>query len=287
VRIAIVGLGLIGGSIGLGLRRSYVRGQLSDVIVGIPRRKKTIAEAITLGAIDEGTLDIKEGVAGADVVLLCTPISLIIPKLKELVPALKKGAIVSDVGSVKSEIVAAAAALMPAGTFFVGGHPMAGKEQVKLEAAEADLLTDKVYILTETPQTNKPALKIMTEVVTALRGKVVKMDPMTHDLVVAAVSHAPLAIAAALVNSVAETSLAYPQVKSCAASGFKDTTRIASGDPVLGVDMFTANKLGVLASIGAFRVALGKLEKAIQAEDKAAISKLLAQAKNFRDDLYQ
>jgi prephenate dehydrogenase len=217
-------------------------------------------------------------------IFLCTPISLIIPLLKENAPYLKKGAIVTDVGSSKDEIVSQAQKLMPKGTFFVGGHPMAGKEQAKLEAAEANLFEGKVWILTTTSKTSKKALEQVKEMVGLLGAKAVEMDPKFHDLVVAGISHVPLAAAAALVNAAAEENR--EEMKTCAASGFRDTTRIASGDPVLGVDMFTTNRRAVLKMLKVFKKALSSLEKAIKSGNAKTIEAELERAKKFRDSIY-
>ncbi|OGB86849.1 hypothetical protein A3H38_06050 [candidate division WOR-1 bacterium RIFCSPLOWO2_02_FULL_46_20] len=282
MNIVIIGLGLIGGSIGLKLKLQTSKFK----IIGIPRREETIPAAIDCGAIDEGTIDPKKGVADADIVFVCTPINLIIPILKGIAPALKKGVIVTDVGSSKQEIVGQAEKIMPKGTFFVGGHPMAGKETVKLEAAEATLFAGKPWILTETSKTSQKALDKISEIISLLGGKAVKMTTKLHDLVVAGVSHMPLAIAAALVNAVADTEKGKDEMLACAASGFRDTTRIASGDPVLGVDMFTTNKAAVLKMISAFKKSLAKLEKLIKEGDSQKIAKELEAAKTFRDSIY-
>ncbi|MBI5699773.1 prephenate dehydrogenase/arogenate dehydrogenase family protein [Candidatus Saganbacteria bacterium] len=278
--IAIIGLGLIGGSIGLKLKGLGT----GDRVLGIPRREETLKKALEMGAIDEGSLDISR-VAEADIVFLCTPINLIIPRLKELAPHLKKGAVVSDVGSTKTEIVSQAEKLMPKGTYFVGGHPMAGKEQTGIEVAEADFFKDKVWILTETSRTRQKALEEVEEVVRLLGPKVVRMDPKTHDLVVAGISHVPLAVAAMLVNLVADSEQK-EQMSQCASSGFRDTTRVASGDPVLGRDMFVTNRVAVLKTLKNFRAKLLELEKLIKAGDAAAIEKELKSAKEFRDKLF-
>ncbi|MFH1576502.1 MAG: prephenate dehydrogenase/arogenate dehydrogenase family protein [Candidatus Margulisiibacteriota bacterium] len=285
MNIAIIGLGLIGGSIGLGLKGNRGQG-LGVRVVGVPRREETIQEAINRGAIDSGTTDPKKGVADADVVFLCTPINLILPVLKEIAPVLKKGAIVTDVGSTKYEIVSQAEKIMSKGAFFVGGHPMAGKEQVKLEASAADLFQDKAWILTLTSKTSKKALEKVEEIVRLLGGMAVRMDPKTHDLAVAGISHTPLAVAAALANAVEGSKKAKEEMKLCVASGFRDTTRIASGDPILGVDMFTTNKKAVLQTLSAFKKALSHLEKLIKEGDADEIEKELERAKNFRDLLF-
>lgn len=281
MNIVIIGLGLIGGSIGLNLKR-----QTSNFkITGIPRREETIAQAMMMGAIDEGTLDIAR-VSNADVVFLCTPINLIIPKLKEIVPHLKKGAIVTDVGSSKYEIVKEAQALMPKGTYFVGGHPMAGKETAKLAAAEADLFQGKTWILTDTAKTSKKAIKVLEDLITQMGARPLILDPKLHDLVVAGISHMPLAVAVALVNTIANAETGKREMETCAASGFRDTTRIASGDPELGVGMFTTNKKAVLKMIKSFKDSLSQLESAIKASNPDQILAFLKKAKEFRDSIY-
>ncbi len=282
MRIAIIGLGLIGGSLGLALKKT----DLPDLkIVGIPRREETIAQAVALGAIDEGTTDHIKGVAGADLVFICTPINLILPVITEIAPSLKKGAVVTDVGSSKHEIVAAAEKALPKGIYFVGGHPMAGKETAKLEAAEAALFQGKTWLLTRSSRTSQRAVEKVREAIIGLGCTILEMDPKTHDLVVAGISHMPLAVAASLVNAVAGEEQ-HELMARTAASGFRDTTRIASGDPILGVDMFTTNKKAVLKLLGAFKRSLAGLEKLIKEGNGEKIREELEKAKAFRDAIY-
>ncbi|MFH1826518.1 MAG: prephenate dehydrogenase/arogenate dehydrogenase family protein [bacterium] len=286
MRIAIIGLGLIGGSIGLGLKQLLLTSRLAPVVVGIPRQEETIGQAISRGAIDEGTTDLIKGVTDADLVFICTPINLIIPTLEKIVPVLKKGAIVTDVGSSKHEIVSQADKLMPKGTYFVAGHPLAGKEKAKLGAAEAKLFDGKTWVLTPTARTSKKALAKIADIIRMVGGLPLELDPKLHDLVVAGISHVPLAVAAALVNTVADTEEGQAEMKKLAASGFRDTTRIASGDPILGVDMFTTNKKAVLKMIKAFKKSLGNLEKLIKEGGQEKIKQELSKAKLLRDSIF-
>ncbi len=283
MRITIIGLGLIGGSLGLALKRSGI----TDLkIIGVPRREETIQQAINIGAIDEGTTDHIKGSADADIVFICTPINLILPVISEIGPTLKKGAIVTDVGSSKYEIVSQAEKATPKGIYFVGGHPMAGKETVKLEAAEADLFKDKKWILTKTSKTSIRAIEQLENLVRTTGATPQIMDPKTHDLAVAAISHMPLAVAAALVNTIADE----PEKElmgRIASSGFRDTTRIASGDPILGVDMFKTNQKAVLKMIKAFKQSLSRLEGLIKNGDGEAMNEELEKAKNFRDAIFR
>ena len=282
MKVAIIGLGLIGGSIGLALKRASKEIE----IIGIPRREETIQEAINRGAIDEGTTDPRKGVAEADLIFICTPLNLILPILKEITSSLKKGAIITDVGSSKAEIVSKAEKIMPKGAYFVGGHPMAGKEKVKLEEAEAGLFERKLWILTPTSKTGKKALETVKEIVALLNCQTAEMDPKLHDLVVAGISHMPLAVAVTLVNTIEYAEKGKDEMVHCAASGFRDTTRIASGDPMLGMDMFTTNKKAVLKMLSAFKKSLSKIEKLIKEGDPNKIKKELEIIKTFRDSIY-
>ena len=280
MRIAIIGLGLIGGSLGLALKKTG-----GVTIIGIPREEGTIQKGLALGAIDEGTTDHVQGVKEADLVFVCTPINLIIPVLTEIAPHLKKGAIVSDVGSSKYEIVSQAEKLMPKGVYYVGGHPMAGKETFKIEAAEAGLFEGRTWILAKTSKTSQRALEKVAEQVQKTGAKTIEMEPKVHDLVVAAVSHLPLALAASLANVVGGEEQKELMGK-CAASGFRDTTRVASGDPILGVDMFTTNKKAVLKMISSFKRSLANLEGLIKEGNGEKIREELARAKKFRDSIF-
>ena len=285
MKIAIIGLGLIGGSIGLALKKCRIPNS-EFRIIGIPRREETVQKAIELGAVDEGMLDKKKGVADADIIFICTPINLIIPTLQEISHSLKKGAIVTDVGSSKAEIVSQAEKLMPKGTYFVGGHPMAGKEKVKLEEAGPDLFQGKTWVLAKTSRTSKKALEKISEVVKLTGANMIEMDPKLHDLVVAAISHMPLAVAAALINVVASADKGKEEMKKLAASGFRDTTRVASGDPQLGLDMFTTNKKAVLKMLFSFKKSLSNLAKLIKEGDPKKIEAALQRAKVFRDQIF-
>ncbi|MBI5701375.1 prephenate dehydrogenase/arogenate dehydrogenase family protein [Candidatus Saganbacteria bacterium] len=277
-KIAIVGLGLIGGSLAKAFKRE------GFYVIGIPHRQETLDKAEQVGAIDEGSLDLKS-VSDADFIFICTPINQIIPTLKLFAVSCKPGAIVTDVASTKQEIVSQAEKLVPKGTFFVGGHPMAGKEKVKFEESDADIFSGKTYILTQTSKTSKKALEALKDIVTQLHSTIVTFDPKTHDLVVAGISHVPLAVSVALVNSVMNSEQK-DNMKQTASSGFRDTTRVASGDPELGVNMFTTNKKAVLKTLKEFKKALSNIEKLIKTGDSSGLKAELERAKSFRDSIY-
>lgn len=273
-KVAIIGLGLIGGSLGLAIKQN----KLAAKVIGLPHREETISEALNMGAIDEGSMDLKTSLAEADLVFICTPLSLIIPKLQEIIPYLKPGAIVTDVGSVKGPIVSAAKKIVPKGIKFIGGHPMAGKEKFKLSAAEANLFEGRPYILTS------PSKKL-EKIIQGIGGKMIKMKPKKHDQVVAAVSHLPLAIAAALVNAISLPEN-LDSIKETASSGFRDTTRVASGDPTMGKDIFSMNQKAVLKQIRSFKKALKELEAGIKGQKTEEVFNYLKKAKEFRDQVF-
>lgn len=162
---------------------------------------------------------------------------------------------------------------------------MAGKETTKLSAAEAALFKDRKWLITKTSRTSSKALEKLEMVIGWLGGLTVNLDPKTHDLVVAAISHLPLVLAAALVNTVAAEEQK-ELMGRCAASGFRDTTRVASGDPILGVDMFSTNQKAVMKMIKSFKKSLATLENMIRARDNEGLNKQLSLAKAFRDQVY-
>src|SRR3989339_1217288 len=280
MKIAIIGLGLIGGSLGLALKKNGAHS-----LIGIPRDEKTLQKALALGVVDEGTTDHLRGVKEADLVFVCVPINLIVPVVGEIAPHLKKGAIVTDVASTKYEVVTRLEKAMPKGTYFIGGHPLAGKEQFKIDAAEAGLFNDRTWVLTRTSRTSQRAMEKVTEIVRLIGAKPIELEPKTHDLVVAAISHVPLAVAVALVNAVSGEAEKVIMAQ-CAASGFRDSTRVASGDPILGVDIFTTNKKAVLKMIGSFKRSLSNLEKVIKDGNAERIKAELEKAKSLRDSIY-
>jgi prephenate dehydrogenase len=280
--ICIVGLGLIGGSLGMAIKK-----KTSCRVFGLTRDKEKGAVAVKMKAVDYASTNIKGLIQETDIIFICYPISLIVPEIQKIIQFVRPGTIITDVASTKEEIVKVAEKLMPKGVFFVGGHPMAGKEMSGLESAEADLFKGKTYVLTKTPKTNDKAIAELKSFISKLGATVKVMEPSLHDNVVAQISHMPLAVAASLVSSVADAGKTSDDMVELAASGFRDTTRIASGDPTLGTGMFTTNKKAVLASIASFKKALAKLEVLIKRGDEYAISSKLEEIKAFRDSMFK
>jgi prephenate dehydrogenase len=282
LKVTVIGLGLIGGSLGMAIRKK----KLARVI-GLTREKSKAAQAVKLKAFDYASTNVRGILQDADIIFICYPIHLIVPELSKIIQFIKPGAIITDVGSSKELIVKEAEKLMRRGIFFVGGHPMAGKEKVGLEHAQADLLEGQNYILTKTSRTNEKALNTLKTFISKLGARVSVLDPAVHDSIVAGISHMPVAVAAALVDSVIRAGRSTSDMKKLAASGFRDTTRIASGDPKLGTDMFVTNKKAVLASLNSFKKSLSEIEMLIKRGDHAAIQEKLSKIKNFRDSMYK
>jgi prephenate dehydrogenase len=241
-KIAIIGVGLIGGSIGLAAQK---RG-IARHVVGVFRRTSTMARALRMKAVTSVSMDIAEGVKDADIVIIATPVSLIPVMAKRCAPFMKKGAILTDAGSVKGFVVKEISKAIPKGVRFVGSHPMAGSEKTSVRFARADLFQGAFTILTMAQRTDKAALAVIRRFWASLGSKVVVATPEEHDRIVALVSHLPHVIAQELCILQDKKSLPY------AAGGFKDTTRIASSDPDMWMDIFMANRLEVTRAIDRF-----------------------------------
>lgn len=249
-RLSIIGVGLLGGSIGLALRSV-----LSDCeIVGYGHRAETLERARQVGAIDRGEGDLRAAVEGADLVILCTPVGLFGDILSGMAGGVKPGAFVTDVGSTKASIVAAAERSLPAGVHFVGSHPMAGSEKRGVEFARADLFQNALCILTPNERTDPKAVVDVEAFWEMLGMRTCRMSPEAHDAALAEVSHLPHALAAALV------AMQSPAAMSLAGKGFLDTTRIAGGDGGLWRDIFFDNAANMRAAIARLRAQLDQFE---------------------------
>jgi len=279
-RVAIIGVGLIGGSLGMAL---LARG-LAKEVVGAGSRAENLHLAVELGAIHRFAGSASEGVAGADLVIIATPVSATIPVLRDIVPYLSPGSVVTDVGSTKAAIVRAAEKLMPPGISFVGGHPMAGTEQTGVREADPYLFENAFYIITPSMETPPEAINILRKLAAGVGAKVVEMEPEQHDLAVAAVSHLPQLIAASLVNTVARMP-GNEGILPLAASGFRDTTRIAASNPVMWRDIFRTNREQLLAMIRRFRSEIDLFENIIVQGDGEAIQRNLESARVVRSGL--
>ena len=270
--VAILGLGLLGGSISLVARKKG----LASRAVGWSHRETTRLTALEKGVIDECHPTPQEAVAKADLVILCTPVGAMPQLLEMIAGSLKPGAIVTDVGSTKRSVVAAAERLLAAANPFVGSHPMAGSERNGIGAADAGLFDDRLCILAPNERTDAKALADVEEFWRDLGMRTTHLSPGEHDRLLADASHLPHLIAAALVSIQEDRAI------SVAGPGFKDTTRIAAGDAALWRDIFLDNREGVIRSIDLFMAGLQTYRTALQAGDGSRIESLLAAASERR-----
>ncbi|HVA50466.1 MAG TPA: prephenate dehydrogenase [Pirellulales bacterium] len=273
--VAIVGVGLIGGSIGLALRK---RG-LATEIVGIGRRAESLRVAQERGAVTRATLDLDEGVADAGWVVVCTPVGRIADDVRAAAQSCRPGALITDAGSTKAEIVERVGLALPRGVRFIGSHPLAGSERSGAAAADADLFVDRLVVLTPEPTSLAGDVRMLSEFWTALGARVATMPAVEHDRLIAAASHLPHLVAAAL--AVATPDEALPLT----ATGWADSTRIASGDPELWRQIFASNRSSLLASLTRFEELLAGLRTALDAGDDQAVLEILRAAKQRRDGM--
>lgn len=280
-RLAIIGVGLIGGSFARALREA---GAVKSVI-GIGRSRQNLEEALSLGIVDEITQDAAAGVQGAGMVFISTPVCSIPSVVAEIAPRLSPGCVVTDGGSVKTAIVDECERLMPPGCHFVGGHPIAGTEHSGASASFATLYQGKRCILTPTERTDGAALELVTRLWKLCGAVVCSMEPGHHDRIFAEISHLPHMVAYALVHAVGTADVEGENVLSYTAGGFRDFTRIASSDPAMWRDIALMNRQALLASIDGFSKSLAELRQRIDCSESQEIAAFFTIAKQFRDGI--
>ncbi len=274
MKIGIVGLGLIGGSLGLDWTAC------GYTVVGVSRKQTTCETAIARRAVADASPDFAI-LAEADVVFVCTPIGSILPTIQAIAPYLKSTAIVTDVGSVKEAIVEPATQLWPN---FLGGHPMAGTAEVGIEAALSNLFVDRPYVLTPTPQTSSDTVEQVSHLVQALKAQLIHCDPAEHDQAVAWISHLPVMVSASLIQSCLSESdqKILHLAQQLASSGFRDTSRVGGGNPELGVMMAQYNQAALLRSLFAYRDQIDQIIHQIETEDWSALQQQLLRSQQER-----
>jgi prephenate dehydrogenase len=280
-RLSIIGVGLIGGSLARALRE---KGEVGEV-VGIGRGKANLERAVELGVIDRYCHDPAEGVSGADMVFISTPVCTIAGIVAVIAGALAPGCIVTDGGSVKGDIVAACEPLLPPGRHFVGGHPIAGTEHSGVEASFATLYQGRRCILTPTLATDRGALDKVSQMWAIAGSEVILMDAAKHDRVVAAISHLPHMVAYSLVNAVGEYKGCDENILKYSAGGFRDFTRIASSDPVMWRDIALQNREGILEMMDLFTSYFSRLRELVANGDSTATGRFFSSSKGYRDAL--
>jgi prephenate dehydrogenase len=280
-KITIIGVGLIGGSLGLALKEK----KPDFKIIGIDKQE-IIEKAIIRGAIDEGTINLKEGIKEADVVILATPVKVILDLLPQINPFLKKGCLVTDTGSTKTQIVKKANKVLSKDIHFIGGHPMAGSEKYGIDSADPHLFLDKTYILTPSNKSNLAVLEKIFLIIGMIGAKRVILDPFEHDKIIAAISHLPQILAVSLTNTISTlvqegNNNNYLKVIG---GGFKDMTRIASSPYKIWEDICQTNQENILRSIQEFRNYLEVIEEKLK-NDPSSLKEEFQKACKLRETL--
>lgn len=275
--MAVVGLGLMGASLCMDLKRHA----LCREVRGVARRTDTVLRAFFSEAVDEATNDLVTGVLGADIVILATPVRTIIHTLAEIGRVLWPGTLVMDMGSTKAEIVAAME-LLPEGVQPVGGHPMCGKETAGFESAEEGLYRGAPWVLSPLQRTSAEAVALAAELATAVGAHPYLLDAQRHDRLVAGISHLPFLVASALVGTVAHVGADDPLAWELAAGGFRDTSRVAASDSRMFLDILMTNRAAVLEQLRDFAGQIDDLHALLQAGDEDALCASLVRTQKLR-----
>ena len=278
-RLAIMGVGLIGGSLALALKEAGCVGE----VVGCGRGKPNLEKALERGIIDRYERDPRLAAVGADLIFLATPVQTLAQVVAEIAPVLKPGTILTDGGSVKAEVVRQIQPLVPAGVDFVPGHPIAGTEKSGAEAAFADLYRGKRCILTPTATTSATALQRVTEMWQAVGSEVVCMSVDKHDRVLAAISHLPHMVAYSLVNAVGSYDHYEENILEYSAGGFRDFTRIASSDPMMWRDIALTNQDALIEMMEQFETFFAELKADVRSGQADKLFEFFMTSKQMRD----
>lgn len=273
--VTIVGVGLIGGSIGMVLRRAG----LAQNVVGVGRRQASLRVARQLGAVDHATVNLAKGVAEAELVVVCSPVDRIVGHVREAAENCPEGTLLTDTGSTKRSIVEALDGGLARGCRFLGSHPLAGSEKAGPANAKADLFEGKLAVLTPTAATRAEDYDVIEQFWSELGSVVVRMSADDHDRAMGLTSHLPHAVAVALASSLPE------EFFRLTGSGFRDTSRLAAGDPALWEQVFALNRDNVVQALERFGRHLGALTNAIREDDRIALEEILNRAKKTRDAL--
>ena len=277
-RIAIIGLGLIGGSLALALKKASARG---TEIVGFSRSAETIAVARKCGAIDRAAGNLASAVAGADLVVIATPVMATKEVLASISEHLSPKCVVTDTGSTKARVMQWAGEYLSSKVSFIGGHPMAGKETSGIDEADADLFQGCVYCLTPASCATPQAVRKLKRLVESIGAKPFFIDAETHDNLVAGVSHLPMLLSAAFVTTTTKSRL-WSEMAKLAAGGYRDFSRLASGNPEMNRDICLTNREKIVDWLDRYIEVL-KGYRHLVAEDSEELAEMLAQAREARD----
>lgn len=283
-QVVIIGVGLIGGSLGLVLKQKGLAGS----VVGVGRRIKNLEMAVELRAIDRYETDIRDAVHDADLVVLATPVQTYASHLRDWGRALRPGAIVSDVGSVKGGLVEEAEGLLPSGVHFVGAHPIAGREKSGVAHASPNLFHGARCLVTPSKQTDSQALDTICQLWEAAGSIVLSMDPFVHDWVLGSVSHLPHVAAFGLMHALQDLQAQMEDpvdLLDFSGGGLRDTTRIAASSPEMWRDISLANRQNLVRMIETYIQHLEKFKDLLKQADGVGLVDVLTKAKELRERL--
>ena len=276
-KVCIIGIGLIGGSLAKAIKKTHQ----SEIVFGFGRDKSRLEKALKSNVIDQYSTDIGEALDGANMVIIATPVGSYESILKEMKPHISEDMVISDVGSTKVSVIEAVKAVFD-GVFdnFIPAHPIAGKEKSGFEVSNADLFVNKKVIITPLENNNPVSIKILTKVWEEIGAEVDFMTPQSHDDLLGMTSHLPHMLAFSLVNYLVSQ---HPEASVYAAGGFKDFSRIASGDVIMWRDICLHNRDAIIAHIKGYQESLNNLVDAIDSKDEEQLESLFHKAKNTRD----
>ena len=278
--VGVVGVGLIGGSLGLSLKAL----KNPPEVVGYDRSATVLADALEREAIDRAASELSE-LAGCEVIFIAVPVSRILETVESVAGVASPGTILTDVGSTKSKVMAGAGSLLPDNISFIGGHPMAGSELAGVRHASVNLLKNAQYILTPSASTSTGDYKKLHDLLTAMGAQVLALDPVRHDRMMAAISHLPHIAASALVSLATSEAKQDENILLLAAGGFRDITRIASSNPELWVDICIDNAAAILEVLSKYKLQLEKVEGLLRAGDSEGLRLHLEDARRGRQAL--
>ena len=284
IRLAIIGVGLIGGSLGLSLKE-----QLGDdiYITGYSRTQESMKKAVELGAVDEASPDLERMVKDADIVFLSPPVLQIVPMVERILPFLKKGTILTDAGSTKQYIWDKLQKILPEGIYYIAGHPMTGREKSGVQAAQKDLFSDKAYVMVEDTGAPAEAHEKLMNLLKHTRANFTSLDIAKHDRCASVISHVPHVTAAALVTLLNRSGSDLDSCMKLIGGGFKDTTRIASSNADMWADICMTNGEAICSNLRELQDILGDVIDSIERKDRQAIHEYFADSKKRRDSILE
>jgi prephenate dehydrogenase len=280
-KVAIIGVGMLGGSIGLSLKKLFP----NIDVVGFGRDRSKLDKAVKINAIDKYFLSYESTIKSCDIIIICTPVKLIHGIFAEIRPFLKEGCVVTDVGSTKFEVVDSIYREFGVKANFVGSHPMAGSEKTGVDSAICDLYKDTLVIITEDDHTNKEAVNKVNLFWKALGAKTIKLSPSYHDKVVGETSHLTHLVASSLAYTLSDSLSDSDIKKKIFGNGLLDTTRIAEGDPQMWLDIFISNRENIIKAVNRFQDNLHDFANLLINNDKHKIMDYLLKGKKFRERL--